>query len=185
MQWGERVHDFSPRNVAVCLPPLFLFNLPWQNPLHRISAFIFVSLVRNQVGDAYNKNFIQIINLKYYRYILILYSPGYQGIIWTLLIQYLFIFPFRKHINYLKWFFWDELIKIIFLLSEGCICVLQYDNNTVCLPSDNDNDLPKTYNYEEVEVKIDAKGNRTIADLRYQEKDIISPSTLSFAPIKS
>ena len=52
-------------------------------------------------------------------------------------------------------------------------------------PSDNDNDLPKTYKYEEVEVKIDAKGNRTIADLRYQEKDIISPSTLSFAPIKS
>ena len=28
------------------------------------------------------------------------------------------------------------------------------------------------------------KGNRTIADLRYGEKDIISPSTLIFAPIK-
>ena len=29
------------------------------------------------------------------------------------------------------------------------------------------------------------KGNHTIADLRYKEKDIISPSTLMFAPIKS
>ena len=29
------------------------------------------------------------------------------------------------------------------------------------------------------------KGNRTIADLRYGGKDIISPSTLIFAPIKS
>ena len=28
------------------------------------------------------------------------------------------------------------------------------------------------------------KGNRTIADLRYWEKDIICPSTLIFAPIK-
>ena len=28
------------------------------------------------------------------------------------------------------------------------------------------------------------KGNRTIADLRYGGKDIISPSTLIFAPIK-
>ena len=29
------------------------------------------------------------------------------------------------------------------------------------------------------------KGNRTIADLRYGGKDIIRPSTLMFAPIKS
>ena len=28
------------------------------------------------------------------------------------------------------------------------------------------------------------KGNRTIADLRYEEKHIISPSTLIFAPTK-
>ena len=28
------------------------------------------------------------------------------------------------------------------------------------------------------------KGNRTNAELRYREKDIISPSTQSFAPIK-
>ena len=28
------------------------------------------------------------------------------------------------------------------------------------------------------------KANRTIADLRYEEKDIIIPSTLIFAPIK-
>ena len=27
-------------------------------------------------------------------------------------------------------------------------------------------------------------GNHTIADLRYEEKEIISPSTLIFAPIK-
>ena len=31
---------------------------------------------------------------------------------------------------------------------------------------------------------LNKKGNRTTADLRYGEKDIISPSTLIFAPIK-
>ena len=30
----------------------------------------------------------------------------------------------------------------------------------------------------------ETKGNRTIADLRYGGKDMISPSTLIFAPIK-
>ena len=33
-------------------------------------------------------------------------------------------------------------------------------------------------------VGITFKGNRTIADLKYGDKDIVSPSTLIFAPIK-
>ena len=34
-------------------------------------------------------------------------------------------------------------------------------------------------------VNLHVKGKRTVADLRYKEKAIISPSTLIFAPIKS
>ena len=43
-------------------------------------------------------------------------------------------------------------------------------------------------NYKQIILKKNEaiqKGNRTIADLRYRKKGIISPSTLNFAPINS
>ena len=54
-----------------------------------------------------------------------------------------------------------------------------------------DNDIISKSEFEEMSPddkgpgRFYCKGNHTIADLRYKEKYIISPSTLIYAPIKS
>ena len=86
----------------------------------------------------------------------------------------------KRRFSKVIWF-WTRFPKIYRAKYRGVILI---KTDTSYYRWSNRITIPLNYNLIQFSAQKEPKGNRTIADLRYEGKYIISPSTLIFSPTK-